>query len=333
MVTITIIVDGIQDVVDVFDYIQIRRYSGDDYPEEKVTDVEAMSIYSTVSGVDVINSIYDVGTILLNSEYDQYYFKDPDGDMESWYIYQLTSSYTNSSSGWFGPYQSGYGDFNCKPQFPPESYYSASDIMIIEKIRLYIGDQKALRREFGNEALSSIHEDGKTYEMQERGWPVFINFGGVPFTTLSNPSVNGYRFLRFKDFINDLCHDTVTYSGICGTDIVKEVINGVDIWYNTFRHSDKHILDAYDRCSPPPPLNSSTANQEVYLLQTSVTLLRKELWADAYDDGAIVKDEGSHYDPSPGLRLRKELLDDLEKKLDTLVKSLSLTGIKGVRIE
>lgn len=333
MVTLTITVEGIQNVVNVFDYIQIRRYLEDGYPEDKVTDVVAMSSYSTVSGVDIISSRYDVDSIFLNSEYDQYYFKDPYGDMESWYIYQFIGSDIESSSGWFGPYQAGYGDFNCKPQFPTESYYSASDRMIIDKIRLYIGDQKSLRREFGNDAIANIHEDGKTYEMREKGWPVFINFGGVPFTKLSNPSVNGYRYLRFKDFIDDLCQDVTTYSGVCGTDVVKEIINGIDIWYNTFRHSDKQILDAYDRCTPPPPLNSSTANQQVYLLQTAITLLRKELWRDAYDDGAIVKDEGSHYDPSPGLKFRKELLDDLEEKLETLVKSLSLTGIRGVRIE
>ena len=69
------------------------------------------------------------------------------------------------------------------------------------------------------------------------------------------------------------------------------------------------------------------------MVQTSIDLLRKELWEDATEDGAAIKDEGSSYDPEPGLKIRKQLLDDLTKRRADLVKVLQLTGIAGVLID
>lgn len=169
--------------------------------------------------------------------------------------------------------------------------------------------------------------------MDEMGWPSYINMGGVQYTSTDNPSVNGYRFLRFKGFIDDVCSECVTYSGVCGEDVVKDVTNGVDIWYYTFRNSDRQIMEAYDNCPPPAPLTTTTATSEAYMLQTSIDLLRKELWEDSTEDGAAIKDEGSTYNPEPGLKVRKELLDDLKKRLEDLKKAVMLSGITGVLID
>ena len=92
-------------------------------------------------------------------------------------------------------------------------------------------------------------------------------------------------------------------------------------------------MEAYDSCPPPSPLTTTNANSEVYMVQTAIDLLRKELWEDATEDGAAIKDEGPHYDPSPGLEVRRKLLDDLTKRRDDLVKALQLTGITGVLID
>jgi hypothetical protein len=253
--------------------------------------------------------------------------------MNDWYVFRYFNTEDETTSGWYGPFQGGYNDFSLNPQFSVEKLFTAEDRLVLNKIRLYIGDPKGLRREFGESAISSIHADGKTYEMDEFGWPLFLNFGGTQYTELGNPSVNGYRFLRFKDYINDVCTESTTYSGVCGEDVVKDVVHGVDIWYHTFRHSDRQIIEAYDSCTPPPPLTSLTANTESYLLQTSIDLLRKELWEDASEDGAIIRDADDTYDPSVGLQIRKQLLKDLEAKLNKLVNSLVLSGISGVRIE
>jgi hypothetical protein len=58
-----------------------------------------------------------------------------------------------------------------------------------------------------------------------------------------------------------------------------------------------------------------------------------EGWHDAIEDGAKIQDEGTTYDPSPGLDYRKKLLDGLAKRLDDVVNALVLKGIEGVRID
>jgi hypothetical protein len=333
MISLTITIDNVDGVKEVFDTVQLRKWTGTGIPDPHVTDLVAMSEYATISGIDTLNNREDVSDVLLTGDYYQFYFTDPDGFAKDWYISRYFSSVDDSTSGWSAPIQGDPGDLYYNPQFPPEISYGSSDQLIINRIRLYIGDPLGLRREYGEEALSSIHTDGKTYEMDETGWPAFINMAGKQYTDTDNPSVNGYRYLRFQEYIDDICYSCATYSGTCGEDVVKEVVHGVDIWYYTFRHSDRQIMEAYDTCPPPSPLTTATANAEVYMIQTAVDLLRKELWEDATEDGAAIRDEGSQYNPEPGLRVRKDLLDDLTKRRDTLVKALQLTGIAGVLID
>ena len=321
--------------MEVFDRIQIRKWNGEDPSalDSPVTDKVALTDYATVSGIDVYSTRENVSDVLLKRDYSQYAYVDPEGYANDWYISRYYDETTEATSGWSDPVKGEAGDLYYNPQYPEEVDYGSADQMVIDRIRLYIGDPKGLRREYGEEALSSIHTDGKTYEMDETGWPAYVNMGGVQYTETDNPSVNGYRYLRFKDFIDDICAECVTYSGACGEDVYKEVVQGVDIWYYTFRNSDRQIMETYDSCPPPTPLTDLNANPEVYVVQTSIDLLRKELWEDATEDGAVIKDEGSHYDPKPGLDVRQKLLDDLIKRRDDLVKSLMLTGITGVLID
>lgn len=333
MISLTITVDNITEVVQIFDTIQLKKWLGTGTPDPTVTDQIAQTEYAVISGTDTINNREDVSDVLISASYYQYYFTDPDGFASDWYISRYYNTSDDATSGWSSPVQGDPGDLYYNPQFPPEIAYGSSDQMIIDRIRIWIGDPLGLRREYGEDALSSIHPDGRTYEMDETGWPAYINMGGLQFTDTDNPSVNGYRFLRFQRYIDDVCTECVTYSGVCGEDVVKEVTNGVDIWYYTFRHSDRQIMDAYDNCPPPAPLTTTTATSEAYMLQTSIDLLRKELWEDATEDGAAIKDEGSVYDPSPGLNVRKKLLDDLKTRLENLKKSVVLSGITGVLID
>lgn len=333
MISLTITIDDIGNVVQVFDRVQIRKWTGTGVPDSPVSDLVAFSEYDTISGTDTLSDRQEVSDVALTSQYSQYYFTDPDGYAFEWYISRYYDTNTQATSGWSDPIQGEPGDLYYNPQFPPEIAYGTSDQLVIDRIRLWIGDPIGLRREYGEDALSSIHPDGKTYEMDEMGWPSYINMGGVQYTSTDNPSVNGYRFLRFKGFIDDVCSECVTYSGVCGEDVVKDVTNGVDIWYYTFRNSDRQIMEAYDNCPPPAPLTTTTATSEAYMLQTSIDLLRKELWEDSTEDGAAIKDEGSTYNPEPGLKVRKELLDDLKKRLEDLKKAVMLSGITGVLID
>jgi hypothetical protein len=333
MISLTIAVDNLADVLAIFDTIQLRRYSGTGLPDSPVTDLVAFTEYESITGTDVVNGRDDVSDVTLNASYATYYFTDPDGSDGDWYISRYYDSGTASTSAWSDPVQGDPGDLYYNPQFPPEISYGSADQLVIDRIRLWIGDPLGLRREYGTEALSSVHTDGKTYEMDEKGWPAYINMGGLQFTSTDNPSVNGYRFLRFNRYIDDVCEECVTYSGVCGEDVIRDVTHGIDIWYYTFRHSDRQIMEAYDNCPPPSPLTTTTATAEAYMLQTAVDLLRKELWEDTTEDGAAIKDEGSHYNPEPGLKVRKALLDDLKKRLDDLIKATMLSGIEGVLID
>jgi hypothetical protein len=69
------------------------------------------------------------------------------------------------------------------------------------------------------------------------------------------------------------------------------------------------------------------------MLYTAITLVGSENLHDAIEDGSVIRDEGSSYDPTPGLRFREALIDDLNKKLDAVVKSLILGGISGILLD
>jgi hypothetical protein len=92
-------------------------------------------------------------------------------------------------------------------------------------------------------------------------------------------------------------------------------------------------MQAYDNCPVPPGLTEANANNHAYILYTAIRLLQSENWHDAIEDGALIRDEGTSYDPTPGFRFREGLLDDLNKRLDDLIKTLMLRGIEGVRVE
>lgn len=333
MITLTINVDSISTALEAFDVIQIKRYTGTDVPEPPVTNTDAVAYYTTVSGTDTISSRTGVSDVLLNASYSQYYFDDDEGNSSSWYISRYYHTTTSAASGWSDPVPGYTADLYYSPQFPEEEDYETAEQLIIDRIRLLIGDPLGIAREFGEDAVSSIHQDGKTYELDEKGWPIYITIGGVQYNCLGNPTVNGYKYLRFNCFVDDVCTTCSGYEGDCGEDVYRDVVTGPDIWYHTFRFSDKEIKDAYDTCYPPTPLTTTTANSEVYMVQTAIDLLRSELWEDATEDGADIKDEGSHYNPDPGLKIRRDLLKDLTKRRDDLVKALQLTGIAGVLID
>lgn len=333
MISLTITVDDLTTVLSVFDSIQIRRYTGEDVPEGPISNATADSDYVITSGTDTINNRTGVSDVLLSSTYTQYYFEDPYGAPSSWYISRYYNTTNDAASGWSDPTPGYIADLHYDPQFPEEVDYTDDEQLIIDRIRLWTGDPKGIAREYGEDAMSSIHTDGRTYELDEKGWPIYITIGGYQYTNISNPTVNGYKYLRFNCYIDHVCTTSSGYEGDCGDTYCQDIVIGPDIWYHTFRFSDKEIMTAYNSCPPPSPLTTTTANSEVYMLQTAIDLIRSELWEDSIEDGAEIKDEGSHYNPDPGLKIRRDLLKDLIKRRDDLVKALQLTGITGVLID
>jgi hypothetical protein len=144
---------------------------------------------------------------------------------------------------------------------------------------------------------------------------------GTQYNNITDPSVNGYRYLRFKNAIDT----TIT--------TVSGVEYAVDVWYYTFRNSDRQIMEAYDTCFPPTPLSDTSCTPEIYMLQTAYDILSGETWEAITEDGAIIDDDKDSYNPTPGLNQREKMLAKLRKRLDDAIKSVRLLGIGGVRID
>lgn len=325
MIRLTFTVDNIDTVMLVYNQIQIRRASSEIGPF-----------------VDVVG----LGPIILDGGLSIYTLNDAVGVSTDWYVSRYYSTTTGYSSEWSSPVLGEIGDIFYNPLYPSEINYGTSQKLVIDRIRRLIGDPVRLRREYGENASVYMHNDGKTFELPEIGWPASVIMDGIAYVDMSNPSVNDYKYLRFTNYIGnifdapiDSTYDYTQYIEefitTSGTDsIVSRTINsGIDVWYYTFRHSDRQIMEAYNSCPAPYPLTEFTATSEVYMLQTAIDMVRKELIESSVEDGAMVRDEGTIYNPEAGLKIRKLILDDLQTKLDKLVKALSMSGITGVLID
>lgn len=295
MIHLTFQVENISDVIQVYDQIQVQKSSTE------------TGTFTTVSGVDF--------PIVLVSGQTVYSVDDSAGVSTDWYRSRYYNTSTEAISGWSDPILGSVGDLCYDPTYPAEIIYGTSDQLVIDRIRTLCGDSIGLRREY-NEYVN-VHDDNRVYELDERGWPCVINIGEVVYKLTSNPTVNGYRYLQFDD-------DITTLSGV-------EL--DIDIYFYSFRHSDREIMEAYDNCPPPQGLTAATANAESYMLQTTIDLLSQELWQDATEDGALVKDDTSTYDPDGGQKIRTGLIDKFQKRLDKLVRSLLMGNITGVRVD
>lgn len=330
MIGITFNVINIATVMQAYDQIQVIRYDilSDTQPETPVGQPITLTDWTVVSGTE--SYPFPIDLVADTTVYMGY---DPIGEAADWYSSRYYDSSTGAYSAWSEPMLGSEGDLFYDPVYPDEEAIDIEDQAVIDRIRLYIGDPKGLRREFGEEALPSLHPDFKTFELSEKGWPVYITMGGISFTSLSDPVVNGYRYLRFKEPVDDICYSCAEAENLCGDVETKLLTKGIDIWYHTFRNSDKEILAAYDGVLPPVGLTTTTATTQAYVLQTAVDILTKELFEDLTEDGAMVSDDRTTYDPDPGLSLRKDLLDNLKKDLDDLIKTLKMSGISGVLID
>lgn len=313
MIRLTIIVDNIDQVMLVYDRIQLQR-----------SEDELMSTPVALTDLGTPNNNLSYISLVANETY--YLAYDIDGTSDNWYQSRYFSSTTSGViSGWSAPVRGEAADLFYDPCRPHElTDLTSAEELVINEIRLLTGDPKDVNREYGEDASSSIHPDGMTYELDEKGWPLCITMGGVQYANSTNPTINGYRYLMFDDCIDVT---EVVCSGTCDN------TRGVDIWYYTFRNSDKQIFEAYGNCPPPPPLTTANATSQAYILYTAKRLLQQENWHDAIEDGADITDGDTKYSPAPGFDFRKKLLDDLNKQLDDIIQSLTLRGIEGVRVE
>lgn len=321
MIALSVYVDDITTVLIIYDRVEIRRSD-----DESMTSPVMLTDLGAPNGSEAY--------IVLTAGTTYYRAYDSTGTSDHWYQSRYFDSTTYSggnvsyvgigASGWSTPVKGEAADLFYDPCRAREVDMTNEQQLIVDEIRLLIGNPLDVNREYGEDAASSIHPDGKTYELDEKGWPICVTMGGVQYTDSTDPTINGYRYLIFEDCINTI---EVVCSGTCDN------TRGIDIWYYTFRHSDRQILEAYDNCPVPPGLTIDNATSQAFILYTAKRLLQQENWHDAIEDGADISDEGTRYSPNPGFDFREKLLDDLNKQLDDLIKSLALRGIEGVRVE
>lgn len=307
MIHLSFFVEDISSVIRVYNQIQVQSASSE------------TGTFITLSTTDF--------PIWLSSSQTTYTADDPDGSADTWYRsrYSCSESGGNATcrtngcagetSSWSDPVLGDAGEICYSITYPAEVGYGTSEQLVIDRIRRLVGDPVGLQREYNEQ--DNIHEGGKVYELETKGWPCSINVNGTTYNTTSNPAVNNYRYLEFSE-------DITTLSGV---DLK------VNIFYYTFRNSDREIMEAYDTAYPSAPLTTVTATPEVYMLQTAITLLGQEIIEDSAEDGAIIADESSRYDNTKAIQFKIDMLDRLQKRLDAVVKSLLLCNITGVLID
>lgn len=295
MIKLTILVADIDTIIGLFTHI--RLYTSD----------AASGTYTHLAYVALVDG------------QSTYYYDDVDGTEDTWY----KSSYYNINSGIESSLSEAVKGTSAElfhyPTYPSEIDFDSSEKIIIRKIRRLIGDLKDLERIYitstSDELNYLIQNDDKTVEFNgNRGWPVYISLDGVEKTTTSDPIVQGYRLTTFSGTLVDGSYP-------------------IDIWYQSFKFSDREIFDAYSDSMMPPGLTADTITQDHLILQASIDLLESMTAEDMVENGARIVDDQTVYDPSIGLRTRADMINRLRKQLDALIKQYMFSNIGGVLVD
>jgi len=212
--------------------------------------------------------------------------------------------------------------------YPPEIALSAEDREIVESIRVTLGDLGNVERDsYAASDPQSVISCGEqvsadrcTWELREyRGWPRQIVLNGDLKTSLADPQVLGYRYLTFSG------------GSAC-------ITGSLDIFYNTFRYSDREILLAYDRsrnllvaCG----LKETQVTTEMRIMQAAILLLEGEI-RQTQENAVMIRDGETTYDNTLGLRSRTDDLLDLKQKMKDLIlcaQTYNSYKLEGVRVE
>jgi hypothetical protein len=310
MININIIVNDIADVLQVFELIDLRKYTGSGTPSVPIDEL----LYTTISGgIDRVSNRVNVSDVILLAGYVQYYFTDPAGTSDSWYISRYRNTSTGMVSSWSEPAQGGDNPLYHRAIYPTERGFSTSDDLVISKIRNLIGDTKKLAY-YNTEACTELIINDHTMDMGEpKMWPLFVSLDDVEKVSATDPYVDNYRFLTFSGTLTDT--------------------SDVMVFAETFRFSDVEIYNAYNVCMLPPMLTQQTVTEDHLILQTAIDLLEGELTTDLIDMGAKVKEGDDSFDPTAGFKFRQETLRRLKRRLQQLIDQYMFINTDGVLID
>ncbi|KKN59906.1 hypothetical protein LCGC14_0537310 [marine sediment metagenome] len=289
----------------------------------QVTDITTVMVLYDVIRVyrsDARDGTYTViDTVALIAGVSDYVFNDSSGTPDDWYksTYYNTS---NSNESSFSNAVHGTAVIFHDVTYPPEFAFNTEEQVLIRKIRRYIGDLRGLGRLYidqeTGEFCSNILDDNRTVDIADKIWPVYVTVDGSEFTTLTDPVVQGYQYLTFS-----------------GTLISGSQTKVIEIWYHTFKFSDRQVYESYGDAMIPPGLTAANVTQDHLVLQAAIDLLQNMYAEDAVDDGATIKDDQTTYDPSPGLKEREKIIMRLQKILDALIKQYMFSELGGVLID
>lgn len=212
--------------------------------------------------------------------------------------------------------------------YPPEIALSKQDREIVESIRITLGDLGIIERDFFDSSdsqskfacSSQISSDEKTWELLEwKGWPQRVVINSVEKTSITDPQILGYRYL--------------TFSG------VQACITGtLDIFYNSFRFSDREVLLAYDRAGNllvSCGLSSGQITTEMLIMQAAILLLEGEL-RQSQEKAVSIRDGDTTYDNTRGVVSRTQDLADLKQKIRELIECARINAsynLEGIRLD
>ena len=190
---------------------------------------------------------------------------------------------------------------------------SSDDSIIIDKIRILVGDKKKVIHDYISTCQSRVSDNDQTLEMKSKGWPKSIYWNGAEETSSSGVIVNGYRYLTFS-------------GSITSTDTI-------DMYYYSFRNSDTEIYDTYNKAMIPPGLTSTNVTSDHMILQTAIDILEAESWQSYNSEGVKLREGDTTFDPSPGFVAREKAIARLYKRLDDLITQYIMSGIEGVLVD
>jgi hypothetical protein len=195
-------------------------------------------------------------TIPLQSGDNDYEFIDASGTTSHWYRVTYYDPNTPAESTFSVSFVGDFYDTNfTAANYPEEGVFTNDDRLILDKVRVLVGDRKELTRDFvsSETGYSSISSDGYTHTLSNpKGWPVKVVLDDTAYTSIAEPVVNDYQFLTFS-----------------GTQI-STTSGTLDIWYYHFRYSDAEVLRVYNGLTPPYPLEATDVTFDLAILCTAI---------------------------------------------------------------
>jgi len=206
--------------------------------------------------------------------------------------------------------------------YPPEISLTVEEEGVVSDIRKLIGDYP----EVGYDAYGFVSSDtgpfssrvfrnDSLYRFSEKSWPLKITVSGMDYEDSDNPTVNNYQWLLFSD----APLDEPTF----------------EMFFQTFRFSDKEILDAFDQAlvilsERSIPVSKIPINlQEV---QAAILLLEGQT---ASQPGSIqVTDGRTQFTKGKGADV--QYLDGLRSQLKEMMTNVRMhiaLNLGGIRLE